>query len=148
MDEAQKARLFELADLIAAVGRQIQATKEGVTKEAWSHSDIAVMRYVDRNPGTSARAAADATQQTSSNFSRSLRGLEEKGRVRRETDPEDTRRVRLYPTARAQEHLKRLNDIWSDLLDGLVTDEEEVDAVIALLRRLETGIAEKTRARR
>ncbi|MFD4676967.1 MarR family winged helix-turn-helix transcriptional regulator [Lentzea sp. NPDC058450] len=148
MDEAQKSRLFELADLIAAVGRQIQATKEGVTKEAWSASDIAVMRYVDRNPGTSARAAADATQQTSSNFSRSLRGLEEKGRIRRETDPEDARRVRLYPTARAHENLRRLNDIWSDLLDGIVSDEDEIDAMIALLRRLETGIADKTRARR
>ncbi|GHH30862.1 MarR family winged helix-turn-helix transcriptional regulator [Lentzea cavernae] len=145
MDEAQKSRLFELADLIAAVGRQIHASKEGVVKESWSALDIAVMRFIDRNPGTSAGAAADATQQISSNFSRALRNLERKGFVHREADQEDARRVRLYPTARAQENLRRLHDIWSDLLDGVVSDEDEVDAMIGTLRRMETKLAEKAR---
>lgn len=51
------------------------------------------MRYVDRNPGTPARAAA-ATQQISSDFSRAVRALERKGLVHREADWEDARRVR------------------------------------------------------
>ncbi|MFD4640257.1 MarR family winged helix-turn-helix transcriptional regulator [Lentzea sp. NPDC058436] len=145
MDEAQKARLFELADLIGAVGRQIHASKEGMTTESWTALEIAVMRYIDRNPGTSARAAADATQQISSNFSRALRGLERRGFVHRETDQEDARRVRLYPTTRAQENLRRLHDLWSDLLDGVVSDDDEVDAMIGTLRRMETGLAAKAR---
>ncbi|MET9224491.1 MarR family winged helix-turn-helix transcriptional regulator [Lentzea sp. NPDC003310] len=147
MDEAQKSRLFELADLISAVGRQIQASKEGATKEMWTAGDIAVMRYIDRNPGTSAGAAAEATQQISSNFSRSLRGLERKGLVHREADPQDARRVRLYPTARAQENLRRLHDVWSDLLVDVVSDEDEVDTMITSLRRIETRLAEKAQAR-
>ncbi|WP_434445657.1 MarR family winged helix-turn-helix transcriptional regulator [Lentzea sp. E54] len=147
MDEDQKSRLFELADLIGAVARQIHAAKERMSEDRWSALDIAVMRYIDRNPGTSARAAADATQQISSNFSRALRGLEAKGLVHRETDQEDARRVRLYPTARAQANLRRLHDIWSDLLDGVVSDEDEIDAMIATLRRVETGLAEKALAR-
>ncbi|HUQ54687.1 MarR family winged helix-turn-helix transcriptional regulator [Lentzea sp.] len=147
MDEDQKSRLFELADLITAVGRQIHAAKEGLGEERWSALDVAVMRYIDRNPGTSARAAADATQQISSNFSRALRGLEQKGLVHRETDREDARRVRLYPTARAKENLQRLNDVWSELLDGVVSDDEEADAMIAALRRIETGLAGKALAR-
>lgn len=147
VDEDEKARLFELADLIAAVGRQIHASKEALNRESWTAGDIAVMRYIDRNPGTSARAAAEATQQISSNFSRALRGLENKGLVHREPDPEDARRVRLYPTDRAQENLRRLSDLWSDLLDGVVTDRAEVDATIATLRHIETKLAEKALAR-
>ncbi|HEX7303795.1 MarR family winged helix-turn-helix transcriptional regulator [Lentzea sp.] len=147
MDEEQKSRLFELADLIAAVGRQIHAAKEGLREDRWSPLDVAVMRYIDRHPGTSARAAAEATQQISSNFSRALRGLEQKGLVHREADREDARRVRLYPTARAQENLRRLNDVWSDLLDGVLSGEQEADAMIASLRRIEAGLAEKALAR-
>lgn len=147
MDEDQKTRLFELADLIAAVGRQIHAAKEGVSEDRWSAVDIAVMRYIDRNPGTSARAAAEATQQISSNFSRALRGLESKGLVHREADQEDARRVRLYPTARAQANLQRLQGIWSELLDGVVSGEDEIEGMIATLRRIETGLAEKALAR-
>ena len=45
------------------------------------------MRFIDRNPGTSASAAAEATQLISSNFSRALRSLEKKDLVRREDGP-------------------------------------------------------------
>jgi DNA-binding MarR family transcriptional regulator len=147
VDEDEKACLFELADLIAAVGRQIHASKEALNEESWSAGDIAVMRYIDRNPGTSARAAAEATQQISSNFSRALRGLENKGLVHREPDPQDARRVRLYPTDRAQENLRRLRDLWSDLLADVVTDPGEVEATITTLRHIETKLAEKALAR-
>jgi DNA-binding MarR family transcriptional regulator len=147
VDEDQKSRLFELADLISAVARQVHAAKEGMTETRWSALDIAVMRYIDRNPGTSARAAAEATQQISSNFSRALRGLESKGLVHREADHEDARRVRLYPTARAQANLRQLHDIWSDLLDGVISDEAEIDSMITTLRHIETALAEKALAR-
>ena len=80
MDDEQASRLFELADLILAVGRQIYASKD-IPAEPWTPLEIAVMRLIDRNPGTSASAAGEATQLISSNFSRALRGLETKGLV-------------------------------------------------------------------
>ena len=80
-----------------------------------------------------------------SNFSRALRGLEKKGLVRRDVDPQDGRRFRLYPTVRAQENLRQLRAIWSDLLDGVVPDPDEVEAVNSVLRRIETHLVEKAR---
>lgn len=149
MDEAQTSRLFELADLVLAVGRQIHASKEFASQEfvaeAWTPLESAVMRFIDRNPGTSASAAAEATQLISSNFSRALRSLEKKGLVRREVDPRDGRRIHLHPTARAQEHLQQLRDIWSRLLDGIVPDPDEIDAANSVLRRIEAQLIEKSR---
>jgi MarR family transcriptional regulator, temperature-dependent positive regulator of motility len=141
MDEEQTSRLFELADLILAVGRQIHASKEpAFAGQSWTPLESAVMRFIDRNPGTSPGAAAEATQLISSNFSRALRGLEEKGLVRREADQRDGRRVRLYPTAAARDNLRQLREIWSRLLAGTVTDPAVADAVISTLRRVETEL--------
>lgn len=143
MDEEQTSRLFELADLILAVGRHIAASKEA---EAESGTPLqgAVMRYIDRNPGTTAGAAAEATQLISSNFSRAVRGLETAGLVRRDVDQHDARRVRLYPTEKAQENLRRLREIWSHLLEETVTDAGEIDATISTLRQIETRLVTRT----
>ncbi|MEV6546563.1 MarR family transcriptional regulator [Streptomyces sp. NPDC051665] len=84
------------------------------------------MRYVDRHPGTTAHEAAEATQMISSNFSRAVRGLEQAGLVRRDTDERDARRVRLYPTEKAQENLRRLREVWSRLLAEAVTDSDDI----------------------
>lgn len=145
MDEDETSRLFELADLILAVGRQIHASKE-FGAESWTPLESAVMRFIDRNPGTSASAAAEATRLISSNFSRALRGLEKKGLVRREVDRHDGRRVRLYPTARAHDNLRRLRDVWSRLLDGIVSDPAEIEAVTATLRHIEAGLVARSRS--
>lgn len=150
VDDEQTSRLFELADLILAVGRQIHASKEFANREfasdSWTPLESAVMRFIDRNPGTSARAAAEATQLISSNFSRAVRGLEKKGLVHREPDQDDARRIRLYPTARAHENLRQLREIWSGLLDGIVSDPDEIEAVTSILRRIETRLTAKSLA--
>jgi len=144
VDEEQRSRLFELADLILAVGRHIEASKEA---EAESGTPLqgAVMRYIDRHPGTTARAAAEATQLISSNFSRALRGLEQAGLVRRDVDQDDARRVRLYPTEKAQQNLQRLRAVWSLLLEETITDSGEIDAAISTLRQIETRLLASTR---
>lgn len=139
MDDEQASRLFELADLVLAVGRHIAAAK-GAEIESGTPLQGAVMRYIDRNPGTTASAAAEATQLISSNFSRAVRGLEAAGLVRRDVDRHDARRVRLYPTEKAGENLRRLRASWSQLLEGTVADDGEVDAAIATLRKIETGL--------
>ena len=144
MDDDQASRLFELADLILAVGRHIHASKE-FAAESWTPLESAVMRFIDRNPGTSASAAAEATQLISSNFSRALRGLEKKGLVRRDVDQHDGRRFHLYPTERANDHLRQLRGAWSNLLDGIVPDPDEIDAMNSTLRRIETQLVERAR---
>jgi DNA-binding MarR family transcriptional regulator len=138
-DKETPSELFELADSILAISRYIQASK-AFASHGWTPIESAVMRFVDRNPGTTATAAADATQLISSNFSRALRALEAKGLVRKESDSEDARRVRLYPTPASQENLLRLQDLWVGLLDGIVDDTDEVDRVNAVLKRIEAGL--------
>ena len=144
MHEQQASRLFELADSILAVGRLIYASKEH-SVEKWSPLNVAVMRFIDRNPGATAGAAAEATQMISSNFSRALRGLEKEGLVRRDVDEHDNRRVRLYPTERASENLRHLRELWSHLLDGIVDDPNDVDAVNCILQRIETELGGRAR---
>ncbi|MFG2833191.1 MarR family winged helix-turn-helix transcriptional regulator [Streptomyces sp. NPDC048434] len=144
MDEEQTSRLFELADRILAVGRHIGASKEGEV-ESGTPLQGAVMRYIDRHPGTTAGEAAEATQMISSNFSRAVRGLEQAGLVRRDTDKHDARRVRLYPTEKAQENLQRLREVWSRLLEEAVTDSDDIDAAISTLRNIETRLVARTR---
>jgi DNA-binding MarR family transcriptional regulator len=144
MDEEQSSRLFELADLILAVGRHIEASKEAEA-ESGTPLEGAVMRFIDRHPGTAASAAGEATQLISSNFSRALRRLEQAGFVRREVDAHDARRVRLYPTEKARENLQRLREAWSRLLEGSVADPDEIDAAISTLRNIETRLIARTR---
>ncbi len=138
--DEEVSRLFDLADLIFAVGRQIRPAHDRSTEMCTPVESI-VMRYVDRNPGTSARAAAEATLLPSSNLSRVLRGLEKKGLVRRDTDIHDSRCVRIYPTARARENLQHLREAWSQTLEGIVDDAETIDLVNTTLRRIETELA-------
>ncbi|ONH51329.1 MarR family transcriptional regulator [Frankia sp. CcI49] len=140
MDDNEISRLFELADLIFAVGRQIRPPQDHAA-EMCTPVESAVMRFIDRHPGTSARAAAEATLLRSSNFSRVLRGLEDKGLVRRDLDPLDARCVRLYPTAQAHENLQRLRQAWSQTLAGIVDEPETIDLVNTTLRRIENALA-------
>lgn len=144
MDEAHTARLFELADAILAVSRHIHASKD-TGGEAWTPLESSVMRFIDRNPGTSPREAAEATQLISSNFSRAIRALEKKGLVRREVDGDDARRARLYPTEKAHENLRQLREVWSRLLDGVLDDPEKIDVTTATLQRIENHLVTRTR---
>ncbi|WP_020658893.1 MarR family winged helix-turn-helix transcriptional regulator [Amycolatopsis benzoatilytica] len=144
MDDEQRSQLFELADLILAVARHLNAAKEA-DAESGSPLEGAVMRFVDRHPGATVSEAAEATQMISSNVSRAVRGLAQKGLLRRETDPGDARRARLYPTPKAAENLRRLRDSWSGLLDGTVPDPGETGALIATLHNIETRLVARSR---
>ncbi|MDR3471128.1 MAG: helix-turn-helix domain-containing protein [Devosia sp.] len=129
------AGLSDLAELILAVGRLIQPGDQAIG--ACTPIESSVMRFISRNPGTSARAASEATLLTSSNFSRVLRGLEEKGLVSREPDASDARRVSLYPTALAHESRRRLGEEWDRLLGGIEDDPAKIHHLTSTLRRIE-----------
>ena len=142
--EEHTSGLFELADLTLAISRHVHASKE-FAFHSWTPLESTVMRFIDRNPGTSASAAAESTKLISSNFSRALRSLEKKGLVRRDVDQADARRVRLYPTELAYENLRLLRDVWGRLLDGIIEDPDDIDRVNATLRRIETELIARAR---
>ena len=56
--------------------------------------------------------------------------------------------MRLYPTQQAYDNLRRLRDVRSRLLDGIVNDPEEIDTAISTLRRLETELTARSATRR
>jgi DNA-binding MarR family transcriptional regulator len=136
--------LSDIAELILAVGRLIQPPGDQAIGTC-TPIESSVMRFISRNPGASARAAAEATLLTSSNFSRVLRGLEEKGLVSREPDANDARRVSLYPTALAGESRQRLGEEWRRLLRGIEDDPAKIAEFIATLRRIESELVSRRR---
>lgn len=144
MDEDDVSRRFELADLILGVGRHIRPPSD-LQPGPCTPVEITVMRFINQNPGTSARTAAEATLLPSSNFSRVVGGLEAKGLVRREADAHDARGVRLYPTAVAGENLKRLRDAWSRRLEGIIDDPATIDLINTTLKHIEAQLIARRR---
>ncbi len=144
MNDDYAHRLYTLADLIHAVGRQL-SIPIGLEPGPCTPVEILVMRFISSNPGTSARKAADATLLPSSNFSRILRVLTEKGLLRQEADAHDARGKKLYLTDRAKANFKRMQDTWSRDLDGLIEDSDALEQVNATLKDLERKLVERRR---
>ncbi|NKI42889.1 MarR family winged helix-turn-helix transcriptional regulator [Streptomyces physcomitrii] len=144
MSDAEATGLPELADLIFAVGRQLRPPADPAF-EPCTPIEISVMRFVHRNPGTSARAASEATLLPSSNFSRVLRGLEKRDLVERVVDERSARGVRLYPTEKARRNLGYLHDNWEQTLRGIVDDPAAIEIVNATLRRIEDELIARRR---
>ncbi|CAN7793696.1 MarR family winged helix-turn-helix transcriptional regulator [Caballeronia sp. LjRoot34] len=138
------ADLSDLAELILAVGRLIQLPGDQSIGTC-TPIESSVLRFISRNPGASARAAAEATLLTSSNFSRVLRGLEERGLVSREAHTNDARRVSLYPTDLARESRRRLGEEWHRLLQGIEDDPANIYELTATLRRIESELVSRRR---
>ena len=138
------ANLADLAESILAVGRLIQHLGDQSIGTG-TPIEISVLRFINRNPGTSARAASEATLLPSSNFSRILRGLEERGLVTRKADANDARRVSLYPTALARKTREKLGVDWYRLLRGIEDDPTKIDHLIATLRHIESELVSRRR---
>lgn len=142
VDEAQARRLFELADVVHGISRQLpppSTLEPGICTPI----EIHVMRCIHQNPGSAARTISDASRLPSSNFSRVLRSLEAKGLARRETDEQDARSVNLYLTDLAAKNFMRMRDAWSEALDGIVDDPAVIDTVNETLRRIEKALVER-----
>jgi len=147
MTEEEADRLYELAGLIHAVARQLDAPAD-LRPGPCTPVEISVMRFVSLNPGTSARAAADATRLATSNFARVIKGLILKGLLRREPDERDARGVCLYPTELAKENSARMRAEWSAALADTAPDPAAVAYVNATLRGIEAGLAARPHAAR
>ena len=97
---------------------------------------------VRMDEGSQPRQVADELRMTSSNVAAALRELDAAGFLRREKDPEDARRVRLFVTeggAEAVAHFRHERDTWfGRAVEALLSDEEQHTLVAAgqLLQRL------------
>ena len=73
-----------------------------------------------------------------SNITRQLGLLEQEGFVRRESDPEDRRVLRVYPTNKAEAVLPRVYELmedWNRLLLEELNQEEQI-CLLSLLKRI------------
>ena len=138
-----KGRLADLADLVLNVSQEIKMLSSAADSIPLTLTESNVMRFVDRHPGTSPSALAAGTGLQRSNMSAALKGLEEKGLIRRIRDVEDGRTVSVEPTPVAARNLSKLRDTWSVGIDRvLAEDRSQVDAALSLLRIIETGLAD------
>lgn len=152
MTNVDPAVLVEIAELSLRVGRAVEPHGPdgvaGVTP--LTGTEAAVMRWIHRNPGTSAAAGAVGTDLQRSNFSAALRSLEEKGMVSRTPDPDDARSIRLSATPTAEIGIKRLHDFWVGRLGTALRDSgAEISAAdLQTVERVLTELDAGLRARR
>ncbi|WP_036320309.1 MarR family winged helix-turn-helix transcriptional regulator [Microbacterium indicum] len=109
-------QLADLAEIVSALSRTIERRHADADITELTVSEHAVMRFVDRNPGTTPSAIAHAVDMQRPNVSALLRRLEEKGLLMRTDAPGDGRGVTVTSTPRAAENLRRLRQVWSGAL--------------------------------
>ncbi|MBW9076386.1 winged helix-turn-helix transcriptional regulator [Rhizobium pusense] len=139
MDEARAQMLYELADLVHGISRQLPAPRS-LEPGICTPIEIQVMRCIAKAPGSAANVISRASRLPSSNFARVLRGLEMKGLVRRKAGKPDGRVVNLYLTDLAIQNFSLMRDAWSEALDGIFEHPSEIESVNVILRRIEQAL--------
>ncbi|KTR08948.1 MarR family winged helix-turn-helix transcriptional regulator [Curtobacterium luteum] len=136
------AQLAELADVVLRISREIDPHGgDPVDVVPLTGTEALVMRWVDRNPGTSPSATALATGLQRSNLSAALRSLVAKGMVERRPHPSDARTVQLLPTELAAASIGRLRAHWVTKLRGALGEDDRGTAeALALLERVDDGL--------
>ncbi|WP_420369517.1 MarR family winged helix-turn-helix transcriptional regulator [Curtobacterium sp. L1-20] len=139
--------LAELADVVLRIAREVDPNGARLPEVVpLTGTEALVMRWVDRNPGSTPSAVADATALKRSNTSVALGSLVAKGMVERRPHPEDARTVQLFSTPLAGQSIARLHAHWSGVLrSALAGDERDVDATVALLTRIDAGLRDAGR---
>jgi Transcriptional regulators len=131
----------DLAEYILTIARRIAGHETPDSRAVrLSNIESLVMRYIDRNPGSSPSEIGAAVGLRSGNMSAALRSLENKGLARRSPDPKDGRVVRVDPTAAASTNLDRLREEWAELLGPLLPVDQDVSAVVQYLRSLDARL--------
>ncbi len=95
-----------------------------------------VIRQVHRNPGLNPSGLAKDLALLPSNASSAVRGLIEKGQLRRAADPVDGRSARLYLTSAAEESIKLVHREWRDLLDCALVPDSDLETTLRTLAAL------------
>ncbi|MAS24239.1 MAG: MarR family transcriptional regulator [Oceanospirillaceae bacterium] len=129
------SRLFN--NLIA---RRFREAGIDLTAEQWG-----VVMLLSKGEATTQKQLSEQLYLEKSSVSRLLDGLEKKGWLERQPDPEDSRRKRVIPTERALAEASRCsaiaNAVLSDVQQGIAADDLEqgqsvLNQVIGNLRDL------------
>jgi DNA-binding MarR family transcriptional regulator len=135
-------RWADMADMVLTIARELQTQglhDARIIRLATSESNV--MRFIDRNPDSTASEVADGTGLQRSNLSTILRTLEGKGLVEKRENRQDGRGVRLHPTDLAGENLRLLRQSWHTLVTSAAgADPELLGDTVTLLGRIERGL--------
>lgn len=114
--------------------RMMEERSSGVTPEMW----LVLSRLYARD-GQYQTQIADSTFRDRPNTSRILAGLEERGYVRRQRDPDDRRRMRIHLTERGEEFVRDMAPLAARTRDGLYEglSDDELRMLRRVLRRIE-----------
>jgi DNA-binding MarR family transcriptional regulator len=139
--------LAELADAVLRISREVDPNgSRAIDIVPLTGTEALVMRWVDRHPGSTPSAVAEATALKRSNTSVALGSLVTKGMVERRPDPADARTVQLYATDLARQSVERLRAHWAEMLrQALGGDDADVASTLATLTRIDTGLRDPNR---
>jgi DNA-binding MarR family transcriptional regulator len=135
----------ELADLALVISRELQYRGYTDTQAVGlTQSEGMVMRYLLRENAAAAPsqiAAATGLQRT--NLSTTLRGLESKGLISRQANPNDGRGVTVSPTERGRANYAEARHEWATAVaEAAGGDTTHLDATLTLLTTIKNGLAE------
>ncbi|HSM09073.1 MAG TPA: MarR family transcriptional regulator [Gemmatimonadota bacterium] len=114
--------------------RMMEERSGGVTPEMW----LVLSRLYARD-GQYQTQIADSTFRDRPNTSRILAGLEERGYVRKQRDPDDRRRMRIHLTERGEAFVRDMAPQAARTRDGLYEglSDDELRMLRRVLRRIE-----------
>ena len=133
------------------VSRLLRTTFDRRVKTLWlTRSQWWVLNHLFRNDGTMQSELADLLEVEKATLGRLLDRLEQKGWVRRESDPGDRRVRRVFLTEEVEPAIKAMRaaaaEVRRDALSGLSVEQQErfVDTLLTVkanLSRFENGMA-------
>lgn len=114
--------------------RMMEERSGGVTPEMW----LVLSRLYARD-GQYQTQIADSTFRDRPNTSRILAGLEERGYVQKQRDPEDRRRTRIHLTEHGEAFVREMAPLAARTRDGLYEglSDDELRMLRRVLRRIE-----------
>ena len=134
----------ELADLALIISREIQY--RGYTdKDAvgLTQSEGMVMRYLVTGEPAAPSQIAAATGLQRTNLSTTLRGLENKGLIRRQASPSDGRGVTVSRTERGRVNHVAVRHEWARAVsEAAAHDDTHLEAALTLLTAIKNRLVE------
>jgi DNA-binding MarR family transcriptional regulator len=139
---ADERRWADLADLALIISREIQY--RGYTDEqalSLTQSEGMVMRHLLQNDPAPPSQIAAATGLQRTNLSTVLRGLEHKGLIQRQANPDDGRGVTVSPTEHGRDNYALVRHEWAAAVAAAAGhDTAHLDAALALLTAVKDGL--------
>ena len=141
MGKTHNERFLAFFERVEALG-----VPEAPLKESnLSMPQIALLASVARQPGSHAQEVAEALGLSAPTVSVGLRKLEDEGWLRRETDPDDARAIRLFLTDKAMALVKKVRQMRrqkaAQILGALSVAERE--ELLKLLEKAATQLETK-----